>query len=70
MFGAGAGEFVLLGLDGAAEEDEFFGEARAFGFGFGAAEGGGGVLVFGAFGALAGVFHIEADARELVLANG
>src|SRR2546429_6757101 len=41
----------------------------AFGIGFGAAQRGGGMLVLRALGTLPRVFHVQADAREFVLAD-
>jgi len=56
-------------LDGSAKLDECLGKPYAFGIGFGAAKHGGGMLVLRALGTVPRVFHVQADAREFVLAD-
>src|SRR6266403_4083119 len=69
MLGTCRGERGVLGMDGATELHKLFGEARAFGLGFGAAEGCGVMLVPGALGALPGGLHVRANTSEFVLAD-
>src|SRR5260370_8233267 len=56
--GTAGGKLILFRLDGAAKHDEFFRESRAFGLGFGAAQGGGSMLVLRMFRPLPGVLHV------------
>jgi hypothetical protein len=69
-FGAAGRKFILFRLDGRAKLDECFRKPRTFGIGFGAAQRGCGMLVLGAFGTLPSAFHVQADAREFILADG
>src|SRR5882762_9327154 len=70
MLSASSGERGVFRKDGVAKLDKLFGEARAFCFGLGAAEGRGVMLVLGVLGALPCGLHVRANTRKLALANG